>query len=288
MKKLFLMLVMSAFILPLAAENNIKMVTYFPVPYVNYNDLEVTDTLDIGLKAGQTGFLNAAGKQITVGGNMIMPTGRLSLLSGNIAANDLLSVGSTSLADGMGELQFNHNLTINSQANTYTSVEATDTANLGAGKLFLNNKQFPACNNGTRNMSWQVVTMNGVSRVYLACGTVPSSPGGNDPGEEEEEQGGNEASDCSDPDYFNANKAECCLAENNYSNANCWTTSWSCIYSTGGDCWGNGCGEPHHCEAPCELGQGCDEVEVDQDETTGSGVVNVLSCTCVAAKNGWN
>ncbi len=34
---------------PVYAENNIRMVTYFPVPYVSYNDLEVVGTCDAGL-----------------------------------------------------------------------------------------------------------------------------------------------------------------------------------------------------------------------------------------------
>lgn len=38
-----------------AADNNIKMVTYFPVPYAAYGDLGVTGTCDVGLM-GQCKF----------------------------------------------------------------------------------------------------------------------------------------------------------------------------------------------------------------------------------------
>ena len=75
-----------------AADNNIKMVTYFPVPYAAYGDLGVTGTCDVGLM-GQCKL--DAGKSLTAAkassDSRALNTGSIIVRKGTLGLSPLSS-----------------------------------------------------------------------------------------------------------------------------------------------------------------------------------------------------
>ncbi len=163
----------------LAADNNIKMVTYFPVPYAAYADLAVTGTCDVGmlgncqLDAGEKLYLapstSASGDLNT--GSLILRQGKVNLdssISDSRVVNSLLTVGT---GVGVGELDFEHELRVSKFSNTSGFMEAQNRAYLD--KLNLFGEAFPKCTSdtGSNQISWQRLNMDGTYGVFLVCGT---------------------------------------------------------------------------------------------------------------------
>ena len=87
-----------------AADNNIKMVTYFPVPYAAYGDLGVTGTCDVGLM-GQCKL--DAGKSLTVAkassDSRALNTGSIIVRKGTLGLSPASSLAKgTSITAGCG------------------------------------------------------------------------------------------------------------------------------------------------------------------------------------------
>lgn len=126
---------------PLSAENNIRMVTYFPVPYASYADLGVTVSCDTGLL--ENCYLDAGeGINISVGENddRALNTGSLIATEGVLdldsSLDDSVLMGESLIAgeedtDGTGILEFSHDLTVSDiDSDSLASVQAQNTAYL--------------------------------------------------------------------------------------------------------------------------------------------------------------
>ena len=158
------------------AENKIKMVTYFPVPYVAYSKVNVTDQMDIGLTTscimnlGCTESGNAGLRPLNVT-NTILNKGKLELNTATAVSGSTASIGSGS---GSGSMNFNSNLRVNT-LNDGVSVEANNIT-VDTLKLFPNRitTDFPNCAStgapGTPNISWQKLKLKDKEEVYLMCG----------------------------------------------------------------------------------------------------------------------
>ena len=183
------------------AENKIKMVTYFPVPYVAYSKVNVTDQMDIGLTTscimnlGCTESGNAGLRPLNVT-NTILNKGKLELNTAAAVSGSAASIGSGS---GSGSMNFNSNLRVNT-LNDGVSVEANNIT-VDTLKLFPNRitTDFPSCAStgapGAPNISWQKLKLKDKEEVYLMCGNAK---------EAEPE------ADCSDNSYKQSHKSECC------------------------------------------------------------------------------
>ena len=160
------------------AENKIKMVTYFPVPYVAYSKVNVTKQLDVGLtnacsmNLGCTESGNAGLRPLHVT-NSILNKGKLELNTAVAISGSTVTIGSGS---GSGSMNFNSNLRVNT-LNDGVSVEANNMT-VDTLKLFPNRitTDFPSCAStgapGTPNISWQKLKLKDKEEVYLMCGNA--------------------------------------------------------------------------------------------------------------------
>lgn len=174
---------------PFAAADNIKMVTYFPVPYASYGDLSVTGTCDVGL----TGSCRLdAGNGLTISrdssitssmspalnrGKLIVTQGELSLDSSTsnskIQAGRLMAGDPSSVDSSFGKAEFSHNLSVGSiNSNKLRTLTAQRNAKLTDLYLFssANDHRFPVCDATSNAISWQNLTIDGTSGVFLTCG----------------------------------------------------------------------------------------------------------------------
>lgn len=167
---------------PVYAENNIRMVTYFPVPYVSYNDLEVVGTCDAGLMdvcnleiGNELKFFtkNNDSRDLNTG-SLIVQTGKLELnsdLSESVVDGVSIFAGETSSEEGV--LEFAHNLEVaNIDGDEIQSAQAQNIAYLENMTLF--GEEFPYCDASGNEISWQELTINGENGVFLVCGTGES------------------------------------------------------------------------------------------------------------------
>ena len=158
-----------------AADNNIKMVTYFPVPYAAYGDLGVTGTCDVGLM-GQCKL--DAGKSLTVAkassdsralntGSIIVRKGALGLNpASSLAAGTSITAGS---GTGTGVLEFSHDLAVtNINSSRISKARAMNEAQLDSLNMY--GHAFPACDAKNHEISWKSLTLGNKTGVFLVCG----------------------------------------------------------------------------------------------------------------------
>ncbi len=183
MKKFLFALLGLVFAAPFAMADNIKMVTYFPVPYASYGDLSVSGTCDVGLL--NTCSLDA-GEKLNVyklsSDGRVLNTGSLIANSGKLDLNSSASssqINTTSLVShnpggqtaSTGVLEFSHDLTVDTiKGASIQSAEATNRADMDALYLFGSSHRFPTCDGTGHKMSWQKLTVDGKSGVFLVCG----------------------------------------------------------------------------------------------------------------------
>lgn len=177
MKNFFIALLGVFAALPLCAASNIKMVTYFPVPYASYNDLKVSGTCDVGL-LGKCDL--DAGSSLNISKDAAQPgraynEGKLDVLRGTLALNgsgsaygETMQFGTNSVSGG--ELQFKHNLDVtNMPGSAITSIQVSNQAKLNKLNLF-DKYDFPGCDGTGNEINWKRMTVNGAEGVFLVCG----------------------------------------------------------------------------------------------------------------------
>ena len=192
-----------------AADNNIKMVTYFPVPYAAYGDLGVTGTCDVGLM-GQCAL--DAGEGLTVSkasgddrllntGSMIVRKGTLGLNpSSSVAVGESITAGSDI---GTGILEFSHDLAVtNINSSRLGSARAMNEAQMDSLNMY--GHAFPTCDAKNHEISWKSLTLGKKSGVFLVCGA------------------GEEVNQCTNRSYKLSHKSECCPSSS-FSDTDCYT-----------------------------------------------------------------
>ena len=192
-----------------AADNNIKMVTYFPVPYAAYGDLGVTGTCDVGLM-GQCAL--DAGKSLTVAkatsdsralntGSIIVRKGTLGLTpASSVAAGTSITAGS---GIGTGVLEFSHDLAVtNINSSRISKARAMNEAQMNSLNMY--GHAFPACDAKNHEISWKSLTLGKKSGVFLVCGA------------------GEEVNQCTNRSYKLSHKSECCPSSS-FSDTDCYT-----------------------------------------------------------------
>ncbi len=200
MKRFYLLPLISLIYLPVHAKNKISMVTYFPVPYVAYSQVNATESMDIGLTTTCDMKLGCTESSTTlnVTNKVNLQSGRLDLNGGRGIKGEALTLGS---GTNTGEISF-QNVRINT--GTMESVNATDTK---ADTLNLFGKAFPSCKsaNSTSNgqMRWASLKLKGSAKneLYLACG----------------EAGTVEEQSCLE----NPNQEKCCLSTQTWNGIRC-------------------------------------------------------------------
>ncbi|MGN0016078.1 MAG: hypothetical protein ACI37O_01905 [Candidatus Avelusimicrobium sp.] len=249
----------------LAATNKISMVTYFPVPYVAYSQLNATEQMDIGLTNSCDMTLGCSETSATLNAARVNLTGgQLNLDGGRGIKGNTLSLGNGS---GAGKISFQN---VRIHTGTMESMNAGD---IKAATLNLFGKAFPSCKSANSEsggqMQWTSLKLKGASsnELYLACGGVASS---SEP-----------KADCSDKTYKLANKSECCPSMPT-TDTDCWTTEWEGRGSSAGQETEES-GPSYFCDlsVPCIIGDTC-TTHIHADY-----VSEEEHYECVGTKNGW-
>ena len=180
MKKLFILGAALA-VFPSAglADSTMKMVTYFPVPYVAYSKINAQKQMDVGLTSACEMNLGCA-ESGALGTPPLQATA-VNLNRGKLDLNTAAAVKSTNvtLGSGSGEanIDFATNLRIGTLNNGY-SLESNDMTvdelKLFASHMKSGGEKFPSCAatgaSGAPQVSWQKVKLKKAEEVYLVCG----------------------------------------------------------------------------------------------------------------------
>lgn len=163
----------------MAAANKIKMVTYFPVPYVAYSRVSA-DQMDIGLTQACSMKLGCSES------GSPLETPAVNVQSGKLELNGGLGILGNTIGLGAGNSTTGHLEFSKVRINEGTMASINNAETMTVTELNLFNRAFPSCNeaNSESNgqVSWQMLELNGASNqeLYLVCGT-PSKTGSCEP-----------------------------------------------------------------------------------------------------------
>ncbi|MDD7578183.1 MAG: hypothetical protein PUK24_01375 [Elusimicrobia bacterium] len=174
MKRFYLFVLLVMVSLPVPAKNKISMVTYFPVPYVAYSQVNTTEQMDIGLTSACDMKLGCSESSAPLNAAQVnLKGGKLNLDGGRGIKGDTLSLGNGS---GEGKISFQN---VRIHTGTMESMNAGD---IKATNLNLFGKTFPSCKSANSEsggqMQWTSLKLKGASssELYLMCGALKDTP----------------------------------------------------------------------------------------------------------------
>ena len=308
-----------------AGANKMTMVTYFPVKYVAYSQVDVMKQMDVGLTSACQMNLGCSADEGFNTGKSLRVNNLLKIAGGKLELNDAPAIeGSTAhigSGNGVSDFDFKTSLRVGNYKQGYTM----QTDNMYLSELNLFGYKFPACSGET--MSWQKLKLKNKEEVYLVCGEVEQGSdtcdmtsrdvlyraqccemGAHNPnwkkgiwstdtcsctcptGTTLDEEGACvPESYCGDAIYRAAHKSECCPSVSE-SDPVCYTLAWREDCEALGD------------ETICEQGGGdfvvgssCDSGTCSSSEWGQSctfdwcsgGVIHRCETTCDIVRNGW-
>ncbi len=166
--------------------NNIKMVTYFPIPYMAVSDLDVKEALNVGIGNSWNAYmsnLSVTGSDASDGYVDAKPsTLTFTIPAGSkhqavVSANEIDITGYSSLgSSSYPTMSFKGDLTIREiglSNNHHHVYNLTANTNAKMQKLFLNSFdaasfEFPACASD-KQVYWEKLTIDGKKRGFLVC-----------------------------------------------------------------------------------------------------------------------
>ena len=187
MKKLFIGLcaLLASTASMAASANKMTMVTYFPVKYVAYSQVDVMKQMDVGLTSACQMNLGCTADEGFNTGKSLRVNNLLKIAGGKLELNDAPAiVGSTAII-GSGNATADFDFETNLRVGNYKQGYTLQADNMYLSELNLFGYKFPACSGET--MSWQKLKLKNKDEVYLVCGeaekttpdTTPKScPGG--------------------------------------------------------------------------------------------------------------
>ncbi len=154
-----------------ATKNKISMVTYFPVPYVAYSQVNTTEQMDIGLTSTCDMKLGCSETSAALNATRVnLKGGKLNLDGGLGIKGYSLNLGS---GNGEGRISFQN---VRIQMGNMESVNAQD---MKVSALELFGKTFPSCKekDSSGQMKWASLKLKGASsnELYLMCGDFGKS-----------------------------------------------------------------------------------------------------------------
>ncbi|WP_428055692.1 hypothetical protein [Candidatus Avelusimicrobium fimicolum] len=168
-KTLFLFTILLAPLSVFAANaNKMTMVTYFPVKYVAYSQVDVMKQMDVGLTSACQMNLGCTSEEGFNTGKSLRVNNLLNIAGGKLDLNDAPAIeGNTARigsGNGVSDFDFETNLRVGNYKQGYTM----QTDNMYLSELNLFGYKFPACSGET--MSWQKLKLKNKEEVYLVCG----------------------------------------------------------------------------------------------------------------------
>lgn len=189
MKRVLLLLACFSAVAGFAAQSTMNMVTYFPVPYVSYNNIYVNNQLDVGLgnvcdwTVGNSSLTSRSGLTVT---NKTAVTGKLTLNTPLIVSSGLVTIGGNGSSSTPG-VKFKKNLRIASMSGGFQSIQ-TKTLDVGGygielfpDKFDLEDKSEEAVSKSLTNcgntcVHWEKLTRkDGTKGIYLVYGNSTDS-----------------------------------------------------------------------------------------------------------------
>ena len=324
MKKLFLLFAgvfcaQAVFAASTTTKNTMKMVAYFPVPYVAYDTVSATQAMDVGvlkkceMSLGENqsnlggsncslylygaadgaddsrrGLLNVSAGKLDLNATgftstPIIRSSKVLVGNGGQPSYGLLEIGKP----GNKDLNFNA-LYIGSLADSGDSLRVIGRGNTGndmaakvtAFKMFDEiDNNFPACNG---IVTWQELELGGNATNNKTYKDVYLVCGNAEPAAPDPEPEPEKT--CSDSTYKLSHKSECCPSASK-SDRDCYSYQWRGGATSAGNesrCWDNDYKEGD-CSYECTfetLGR-CSEVECS------GGVIEFRDYECTQEKNGW-
>ena len=151
-----------------AGANKMTMVTYFPVKYVAYSQVDVMKQMDVGLTSACQMNLGCTTDEGFNTGKSLRVNNLLKIAGGKLELNDAPAiVGTTAImgsGNGTADFDFETNLRVANYKQGYT----LQADNMYLRELNLFGYKFPACSGET--MSWQKLKLKNKDEVYLVCG----------------------------------------------------------------------------------------------------------------------
>ena len=151
-----------------ANANKMTMVTYFPVKYVVYSQVDVMKQMDVGLTSACQMNLGCSADEGFNTGKSLRVNNLLKIAGGKLDLNDAPAIeGSTARigsGNGVGDFDFETNLRVGNYKQGYT----LQADNMYLNELNLFGYKFPKCEGET--MSWQKLKLKNKEEVYLVCG----------------------------------------------------------------------------------------------------------------------
>ncbi|WP_432635908.1 hypothetical protein [Candidatus Avelusimicrobium sp.] len=176
MKKLFIglcsLLVSTASMA--AGANKMTMVTYFPVKYVAYSQVDVTKQMDIGLTSACQMNLGCTTDEGFNTGKSLRVNNLLKIAGGKLELNDAPAIVGTTAIIGSGNGEADFDFETNLRVGNYKQGYTLQADNMYLSELNLFGYKFPACSGET--MSWQKLKLKNKDEVYLVCGEAEQKP----------------------------------------------------------------------------------------------------------------
>ncbi len=197
-------LLLSVCALPCLAQNRIEMYTYFPVPYVAYNNIFMVGTADEPAKF-QVGFTNNFALNLGSENKPSLTAHTVTLKSPNTLTFDTdvytgTATFGTANTEGdapydAAELTFNNNLRVRQLTETVNNgpdeahnkvvekITANDKVTV-KGRVAMNTSAFtsadaaklPDCSDGDKKVRWSKLKFNDQEHYFLTCGYTGSEP----------------------------------------------------------------------------------------------------------------
>ncbi|WP_428057425.1 hypothetical protein [Candidatus Avelusimicrobium fimicolum] len=151
-----------------AGANKMTMVTYFPVKYVAYSQVDVMKQMDVGLTSACQMNLGCSADEGFNTGKSLRVNNLLKIAGGKLELNDAPAIeGSTARigsGNGVSDFDFKTSLRVGNYKQGYT----LQADNMYLSELNLFGYKFPKCEGET--MSWQKLKLKNKEEVYLVCG----------------------------------------------------------------------------------------------------------------------
>ena len=151
-----------------ASANKMTMVTYFPVKYVAYSQVDVTKQMDVGLTSACQMNLGCTTDEGFNTGKSLRVNNLLKIAGGKLELNDAPAIVGTTAVMGSGNSTADFDFETNLRVANYKQGYTLQADNMYLSELNLFGYKFPACSGET--MSWQKLKLKNKDEVYLVCG----------------------------------------------------------------------------------------------------------------------
>ena len=157
-----------------AGANKMTMVTYFPVKYVAYSQVDVMKQMDVGLtSACQMNLGCSADEGFNTGKSLRVNNLLIKIAGGKLELNDAPAIEGSSAHIGSGKGVSDFDFKTSLRVGNYKQGYTLQADNMYLNELNLFGYKFPKCEGET--MSWQKLKLKNKEEVYSVCGEAENA-----------------------------------------------------------------------------------------------------------------